>query len=255
MESAVEILMALALGVALAAAAGLRVFVPLLVVSLAAYFDYLPNWRHHSNGSRRCRPWLTFGAAAAVEIAAYYVPGLDHLLDLVMTPLALVAGVVLMAVPLGDLPPLLRWSVALIAGGGAAGITQAASTLVRAKSAAAPPAGSAIPWWPRASSVDPCILSAVALLFPVAWRCCWSCSWWCGSSLVLRRTGCAQGEAAMIRAQSMDLAPLRAMLPEHCLLTEAEDTRPFECDGLTLIRQRPPVVALPETHASSWWRC
>mgnify|MGYP001183763474 CR=1 FL=1 len=53
----------------------------------------------------------------------------------------------------------------------------------------------------------------------------------------------------MIRAQSMDLAPLRAMLPEHCLLTEAEDTRPFECDGLTLIRQRPPVVALPETHA------
>ncbi|MBK6672160.1 MAG: FAD-binding protein [Proteobacteria bacterium] len=60
--------------------------------------------------------------------------------------------------------------------------------------------------------------------------------------------GCAQGEG-MIRAQSMDLAPLRAMLPEHCLLTEAEDTRPFECDGLTLIRQRPPVVALPETHA------
>jgi glycolate oxidase len=45
----------------------------------------------------------------------------------------------------------------------------------------------------------------------------------------------------------MDLAPLRAILPAHCLLTEAEDTRPFECDGLTLIRQRPPVVALPET--------
>ncbi|HMA11935.1 MAG TPA: FAD-binding protein, partial [Steroidobacteraceae bacterium] len=46
----------------------------------------------------------------------------------------------------------------------------------------------------------------------------------------------------------MDLAPLRAVLPPHCLLTEPEDTRPFECDGLTLIRERPPVVALPETH-------
>jgi glycolate oxidase len=46
----------------------------------------------------------------------------------------------------------------------------------------------------------------------------------------------------------MDLAPLRAILPPHCLLSEAEDTRPFECDGLTLIRQRPAVVALPETH-------
>jgi glycolate oxidase len=43
------------------------------------------------------------------------------------------------------------------------------------------------------------------------------------------------------------LNPLRAVLPAHCLLTEPEDTRPFECDGLTLIRQQPPVVALPET--------
>ncbi|MFO1502228.1 MAG: FAD-linked oxidase C-terminal domain-containing protein [Steroidobacteraceae bacterium] len=45
----------------------------------------------------------------------------------------------------------------------------------------------------------------------------------------------------------MDIAPLRAILPARCLLTEPEDTRPFECDGLTLIRQTPPVVALPET--------
>ena len=108
----------------------------------------------------------TFGAAAAVEITAYYVPGLDHLLDLVMTPLALVAGVVLMAVPLGDLPPLLRWSVALIAGGGAAGITQAASTLVRAKSAAAT-GGLGNPVVATGELGGSAILSAVALLFPV----------------------------------------------------------------------------------------
>ena len=46
---------------------------------------------------------------------------------------------------------------------------------------------------------------------------------------------------------TVELAPLRALLPAHCLLTEPEDTRPFECDGLTLIRQQPEVVALPET--------
>jgi len=77
-----------------------------------------------------------------------------------------VAGVVLMAVPLGDLPPLLRWSVALIAGGGAAGITQAASTLVRAKSAAAT-GGLGNPVVATGELGGSAILSAVALLFPV----------------------------------------------------------------------------------------
>ncbi|HXC58907.1 MAG TPA: FAD-binding protein, partial [Steroidobacteraceae bacterium] len=43
------------------------------------------------------------------------------------------------------------------------------------------------------------------------------------------------------------LAGLRALLPPDSLLTEAEDTRPFECDGLTLIRQQPLAVALPRT--------
>jgi glycolate oxidase len=45
------------------------------------------------------------------------------------------------------------------------------------------------------------------------------------------------------------LQGLRQVLPPQCLLVEPEDTRPFECDGLTLIRQRPLAVALPNTHA------
>jgi glycolate oxidase len=40
---------------------------------------------------------------------------------------------------------------------------------------------------------------------------------------------------------------LRGILPASCLLVDAEDTRPYECDGMTLIRQLPMVVALPET--------
>jgi glycolate oxidase len=40
---------------------------------------------------------------------------------------------------------------------------------------------------------------------------------------------------------------LRAFLPARAVLYEEEDTRPYECDGLTAYRQLPMVVALPET--------
>jgi glycolate oxidase len=43
------------------------------------------------------------------------------------------------------------------------------------------------------------------------------------------------------------VAALRAFLPAHCILWREEDTRPYECDGLTLYRQLPMVVVLPET--------
>ena len=42
---------------------------------------------------------------------------------------------------------------------------------------------------------------------------------------------------------------LRAFLPERSVLWEPEDTRPYECDGLTAYRRVPMVVALPETEA------
>jgi len=45
------------------------------------------------------------------------------------------------------------------------------------------------------------------------------------------------------------VAALQAVLPPHALLWSSEDTTPYECDGLTAYRQRPLVVALPETEA------
>lgn len=42
---------------------------------------------------------------------------------------------------------------------------------------------------------------------------------------------------------------LRALLPEASVLWHAEDTRPYECDGLTMYRQTPMVVVLPSTEA------
>jgi glycolate oxidase len=49
--------------------------------------------------------------------------------------------------------------------------------------------------------------------------------------------------------QSEIVRALQAHLPAHALIWHAEDTTPYECDGLTAYRQRPLVVALPETEA------
>jgi hypothetical protein len=160
-----DIALALALGVALAAAAGLRVFIPLLLASAAAHFGHF----EPSAGFAWLASWpamATFTVAAVVEVAAYYLPGLDHALDLVTTPLALAAGVLLVVAPLGDISPLLRWSIAVIAGAGAAGITQAASALLRIKSTATT-GGLGNPLVATAELGGSLLLSLVALLLPL----------------------------------------------------------------------------------------
>jgi glycolate oxidase len=52
----------------------------------------------------------------------------------------------------------------------------------------------------------------------------------------------------MISDQDL-IARLQSLLPTHCVLADEEQCRPYECDGLTLIRQRPLVVVLPESEA------
>jgi len=49
--------------------------------------------------------------------------------------------------------------------------------------------------------------------------------------------------------QRQAVAALAPLLPAHALLWHAEDTVPYECDGLTAYRQQPLLVALPETEA------
>jgi hypothetical protein len=58
--------------------------------------------------------------AAIAEILAYYMPGVDNLLDTIATPAALVAGTIAAAAVVTDLPPVVKWTTAVIAGGGAA---------------------------------------------------------------------------------------------------------------------------------------
>jgi hypothetical protein len=122
-----------ALGIGLAAATGLRVFLPLLIAALAAHFGHLPLSEHFE--------WLagtpalvTLGTAAVIETLAYYIPGVDHALDVIAGPATVVAGVVASAAVMTDLPPSILWPVAIIGGGGIAGLTKGSTALIRAKS-------------------------------------------------------------------------------------------------------------------------
>jgi glycolate oxidase len=61
----------------------------------------------------------------------------------------------------------------------------------------------------------------------------------------LRHADPYQPPDATLRRRAVEA--LRAILPPHCLLHTGEDTKPYECDGLTAYRQVPMCVALPET--------
>jgi len=123
----------IAVGLALAAACGLRVFAPLLVLGLAGHFGAI-HLTHGFEWVAGTPALIALGVATMLEIAAYYVPWLDHALDAVATPAAVMAGALAAVAVFADLPPWLRWSAALIGGGGLAGLTQGASVLLRLKS-------------------------------------------------------------------------------------------------------------------------
>ena len=128
------ILLAVALGLGLATAAGLRVFVPVFGAGLAAHFGFVElnpsfDWLGTTTAL------IALGTATVAEVLAYYVPWLDHALDVVATPAAVGAGILASAAVLVDLPPILQWGVAIVGGGGAAGLMQAVSVGTRVKSA------------------------------------------------------------------------------------------------------------------------
>lgn len=133
MDFSIGSLVGIALGIGLAAATGLRIFIPFLLVGLAARFDILPlgetfQWLETTPAL------LTLGTAAVLETLGYFIPGVDHALDVIAGPATLLAGVVVSAAVMTDVPPAILWPVAVIAGGGAAGLTKGSTALLRAKS-------------------------------------------------------------------------------------------------------------------------
>lgn len=123
------------LGIGLAASSGFRVFLPLLITSIASQLGYL----NLAPGFEWMGSWIaliSFGTAAIAEITAYYIPWLDNLLDTISGPLAMIAGTVLTASFLTDLSPLFQWTLGIIVGGGTAGIVKVGASAARLTSTA-----------------------------------------------------------------------------------------------------------------------
>lgn len=130
-----DILVELLLGIALSTAAGFRVFVPLLVLSAAAVVGHL-DLPTDFDWIETPQAFMVFGAACLLEIAGYYIPWFDHLLDLIATPAAIVAGTVLTASVSPQMNPIIQWTLAVVAGGGTAGLTKGVMNLLRVGSSA-----------------------------------------------------------------------------------------------------------------------
>jgi hypothetical protein len=128
-----ELPLSIVLGVALAAATGFRVFLPMLVVSGAAYTGHLS--LDDSFAWLGTLPALIMlSVAAGAEILAYYIPVLDNLLDALAAPAAFVAGTIASAAVMIHMPPMVKWTAAVIAGGGIAGLTHGVTGMIRAHS-------------------------------------------------------------------------------------------------------------------------
>jgi hypothetical protein len=161
-----DLAISIALGVVLAAATGFRVFLPMLIMSGAAYTGHLSLDNSFA--------WLAtpfaltmLGVAALVEVLAYYVPGVDNLLDALATPAAFVAGTIVSAAVMTDLPPIAKWTAAVIAGGGTASLTQGVTTILRAKSTVVT-AGLGNPVIATAELGGSVLLSLLAVAAPLA---------------------------------------------------------------------------------------
>jgi hypothetical protein len=161
-----ELALSIVLGIALAAATGFRVFLPMLIVSGAAYTGHLS--LDNSFAWLGTLPALIMlSVAAGAEILAYYIPVLDNLLDSLATPAAFAAGTIASAAVMIHMPPMVKWTAAVIAGGGIAGLTHGVTGLIRAHSTVLT-GGLGNPLLATAELGGALLVSFLALVAPVA---------------------------------------------------------------------------------------
>ncbi|GAB4330286.1 MAG: DUF4126 domain-containing protein [Flammeovirgaceae bacterium] len=159
-----EYALGLSLGMALSACCGFRVFIPLLVSSIASRLGLIQltedfNWM----GS-----WtaiIIFGSATLAEVIAYYLPFVDNLLDTIAAPVAVIAGTLLTASFIKEMSPVLQWTLAIIVGGGSAGLVQASTSLLRLGSTTTT-GGIANPMVSTAENLLSSIFSILAIFIP-----------------------------------------------------------------------------------------
>ena len=160
-----ETMLSIFVGVGLAAACGFRIFVPLLVMSIASLtgqialspeFEWIATY-----------PALAaFSIATLFEVAAYYIPWIDNLLDTIAVPAATVDGTIVMASAVSEMTPFLKWGLAVIVGGGVAGTVQGFTSIARLASTATT-GGLGNPAVSTVEAGGSVVLSILAITLPV----------------------------------------------------------------------------------------
>jgi hypothetical protein len=161
METTLGILIA----IGLAAACGFRIFVPPLVAGVA----HMVGWIDLAAGME----WIgspvavtCFAVATCVEIMAYFIPAVNNALDVISTPVAVVAGTVVAAGALVDLSPFVQWTLAAIMAATVTGSIQVASASGRA-AATATTAGAGNPVFSLVETIGSIVTAVLAVLVPV----------------------------------------------------------------------------------------
>lgn len=129
-----DVALAVAVGIALAACAGLRAFLPMLAAGLLARFGL--HHLHESFAWLSSTPALVaLAVACAAEVAADKVPALDHALDVASTPLRTVAGVIVAASAFAPFPTWAALLLGIVAGGASLSVHATKATLRGASTA------------------------------------------------------------------------------------------------------------------------
>jgi hypothetical protein len=163
--SDLTVVSAIMAGICLSAASGLRVFLPILALGLAARFGWLEVGEQFA--WLASEPFLAVvGIAAVLEAGAYYVPLLDNLLDLLATPAAIGGGTVIVSSLLPEMNDLMQWGTALALGGGSAGVVQGSTVLARGFSTASS-GGLANPLLSTGETAGSLFVIMMALLLPI----------------------------------------------------------------------------------------
>ena len=165
MPDVLQILIQVMLGIALSAVCGYRIFVPFLAMGIAGMAGYI----QFADGFAWISSWpalLVFGVATILEIAAYFIPHIDNILNAIALPAGAVAGIIVAASVISDMDPMLKWTLAIIAGGGAATVTGLLSNGVHQLSTAVS-AGFANPVVSGAESVGTVAASVISIAMPI----------------------------------------------------------------------------------------
>ncbi len=160
-----ELILSILMGIGLSAASGFRIFVPFLIISIASLSGNLTLASSFS-WIGTVPALITFSIATILEITGYYIPLIDNILDTISSPAAVIAGIILMASVVLGMSPLLKWVLAIIAGGGIAATVQASTGITRVTSTATT-AGLGNPVLSSVELGSSVILGVIAVFIPL----------------------------------------------------------------------------------------